>query len=129
MAIRLGTLRQVGIAVHNMERAISFYKDKLGRPLIAAPGQLAFFDLDGVRLFLEQGDVVGGSVMYLAVSDIRFARAELEARGVEFVDEPHLIHRDVDGVYEPAGEEEWMTFFQDSEGNLLALSSREVPTE
>lgn len=128
MDSRWGMLRQVGIPVRNIERAISFYKDILGLRLIAAPGRLAFFDLGGVRLFLEQGNVVGGSVLYLAVSDIRLARAELEARGLQFLDEPHLIHHDVEGVFGPAGEEEWMTFFRDSEDNMLALSSRQAPT-
>ena len=125
MVTQLGALRQVGQPVANLDRAIAFYRDALGLPLIANPGPLAFFDLAGVRLFMEKGTAGTGSVLYLAVSDIHQARQELESRGVGFVDEPHVIHRDADGTFGPAGEEEWMTFFRDSEGNLLALSSRE----
>ena len=44
--------------------------------------------------------------------------AELKSRGVEFVDQPHLIHRHADGT------EEYMSFFKDPEGRLLALMSQ-----
>jgi len=44
---------------------------------------------------------------------------------VEFQDEPNVIFHDSDGTFGDAGVDEWMTFFRDSEGNLLALSSRE----
>jgi catechol 2,3-dioxygenase-like lactoylglutathione lyase family enzyme len=115
----------VGLPVENLDRAIGFYRDVLGLHLIANPGALAFFDLDGVRLLLEAGDKGTGSVLYLVVPDIKAARAELQSRGVIFLDEPHIIYRDVEGTFGPAGEDEWMTFFHDSEGNLLALSSRE----
>lgn len=64
-------------------------------------------------------------MLYLSVDDIQAARAALEERGVAFEDEPHVIFRDEDGTFGEAGRDEWMTFFRDSEGNLLALSSRE----
>ena len=35
------------------------------------------------------------------------------------VGQPHVIHRD-----EAAGTEEWMTFFEDPDGNTMALMSR-----
>jgi methylmalonyl-CoA/ethylmalonyl-CoA epimerase len=37
--------------------------------------------------------------------------------------EPHAIFKDEEGVFGPAGVEEWMAFFRDSEGNLLAFVS------
>jgi methylmalonyl-CoA/ethylmalonyl-CoA epimerase len=125
VTLRLGPLRQVGLPVENLDRAIGFYQDVLGLRLIARPGALAFFDLDGVRLILEEGDTGKGSVLYLVVPDINAARAELQTRGVIFLDEAHIIYRDVEGTFGPAGQDEWMTFFHDSESNLLALSSRE----
>ncbi len=112
----------------DIDRAIDFYRDVLGLPLLARFGNIAFFDLEGIRLFLEQGDdEPRGSVLYLAVPDVREARRELEARGVSFEDEPHVIFTDSEGIFGSPGDEEWMTFFRDSEGNLLALSSREEP--
>jgi len=48
----------------------------------------------------------------------------LLAAGVAFNDEPHLIHLDTDGTFGNAGEEEWMAFFNDPSGNLLAIAAR-----
>lgn len=124
----LGPLRQVSLLVADFQRAVAFYRDTLGLPLLATFGSLAFFDLAGTRLLLEarEGEQVGGScVLYLAVPDIHGAHQELAARGVPFEDEPHLVHRDETGTFGAAGEEEWMSFFRDTEGNLLALSSQE----
>jgi methylmalonyl-CoA/ethylmalonyl-CoA epimerase len=38
-----------------------------------------------------------------------------------------LIHTDDDGAFGPAGAEEWMGFFRDSEGNLVGVASRHAP--
>ena len=40
---------------------------------------------------------------------------------------PHGGFRDTEGVFGEAGEDEWMTFFRDQDGSLLALSSRARP--
>jgi predicted enzyme related to lactoylglutathione lyase len=98
----------------------------VGLPLTARYGDLAFFDLNGLRLLVERAPAgTGASVLYFAVDDVRAARAALEEHGVAFEDEPHVIFHDEDGAFGEAGRDEWMTFFRDSEGNLLALSSRE----
>jgi methylmalonyl-CoA/ethylmalonyl-CoA epimerase len=106
--------------VHDVERAVRFYRDALGLPfLFEAPPRLAFFDCEGVRLMLstpEPGFDHPGSVLYFAVDDIGRSRDDLAARGVTFRTEPHKIatlpDRDV-----------WLAEFQDSEGNTLALMS------
>lgn len=122
-------LRQVSLDVGDADAAVAFYTEGLGLPLLARFGPLVFLDLGGTRLLLETGQDVRreGSILYLTVDDIHAARAVLEERGVTFEDEPHAIHRDDDGTFGPAGEEEWMTFFRDPDGNLLALSSRRAP--
>jgi catechol 2,3-dioxygenase-like lactoylglutathione lyase family enzyme len=129
--IQLGPLRQIAQRATDVGRAVVFYRDVLGLPLLAMFGEsLAFFDLDGTRLMIESGGEGGeasGSVLYFAVPDIHAAHRELLARGVVFEDEPHAIHRDDAGTFGPAGEEEWMTFFRDPEGNLLSLASRQAP--
>jgi methylmalonyl-CoA/ethylmalonyl-CoA epimerase len=51
---------------------------------------------------------------------------EFRAEGVTIVTEPHMIHRDDEGVSGPPGWEEWMAFSRDSEGNLVGLASRHV---
>jgi methylmalonyl-CoA/ethylmalonyl-CoA epimerase len=129
MSSTWGTLRQVSQRVTDIDRAVAFYDEVLGLRLIARFGPLAFFDLNGVRLFLTtgEGEAHGPeSVLYLPVDDIREARRGLEAKGVQFVDEPHVLFTDAAGTFGAAGESEWMTFFNDSEGNLLALSSRQL---
>ena len=117
-------LGQIAINTKDVERAAAFYQDKLGLKLLfKAPPGLAFFDCGGVRLMLSRPEKPEfdhpNSVLYFAVPDIQAAYGKLKESGVRFEDEPHLIAR------MPA-HDLWMTFFRDSEGNLLALMS-EVP--
>ncbi len=82
-------------------------------------GDLAFFDCGGTRLFLSQdGNAEAESILYFRVPDIRAAHAELAARGIEFINAPHMIHRHDDGT------EEWMAFFKDNEGRPLGIMSQ-----
>jgi methylmalonyl-CoA/ethylmalonyl-CoA epimerase len=68
-----------------------------------------------------EGRAFGGeSAIYYRVDEIGEAVRTLEARGVTFDDQPHVVHRD------PAYDL-WMAFFRDPDGNILALMS-EVPT-
>lgn len=114
------------MSVADVDAAVAFYRDVLGLPLIAQFGTLAFFDLGGVRLSISrpEGVASGNSVLYFSVDDVNGTRGVLQSRGVEFIDEPHLIFRDHDGTFGEPGHEEWMTFFRDPEGNVLALSAR-----
>jgi catechol 2,3-dioxygenase-like lactoylglutathione lyase family enzyme len=64
------------------------------------------------------------STVYFRVEDIDAAHRGLIAAGVTFDDAPHLIHRDADGTFGTAGEEEWMAFFNDPSGNVLAIAAR-----
>lgn len=125
-------LRQVALPVSDVDEAVAFYRDVLGLRHIATFGGLAFFDVGGVRLLLELAEdpePVDEHVLYLAVDDIHAAHAELQGRGTTFVDDPHVIFTDEQGTFGTAGEAEWMTFFRDPDGNLLALSSREQAAE
>jgi methylmalonyl-CoA/ethylmalonyl-CoA epimerase len=119
-------LHQVAQHVDDLERAIAFYRDTLGLPLIATfdPPGLAFFELGETRLLLEAG--APSALLYLRVTDIDRRYAELRGADVTFEGEPHLIHRDDDGRFGPSGNEEWMAFFRDSEQNLLGLVERRL---
>ena len=116
----LSRIHQISMRVHDVDRAVRFYRDALGVPfLFAAPPRLAFFDCGGVRLMLstpEPGFDHPGSVVYFAVDDIGEAHASLTARGVTFSGEPHKIATLAD-------REVWLADFQDTEGNTLALMS------
>jgi methylmalonyl-CoA/ethylmalonyl-CoA epimerase len=111
-------LGQIAINVHDLARATAFYRDKLGLPLLFTAGSLAFFDCGGVRLMLERPEKPEfdhpSSILYFAVPDIKAAHQRMRGAGVAFEDAPHLVARMPD-------HELWMTFFRDSEGNLLAL--------
>ena len=114
----------VGIPVADQDRALAFYRDRLGfkvhtdQPMgprkrwieLRIPGAET-----GVVLFTPDGheDRVGtffnGS---FACDDVRKAYADLTAKGVEFTGEPK--------------EEPWGTYaiFKDSEGNSFVLGSK-----
>jgi len=111
-------LGQISIRVHDLARATLFYREKLGLPfLFEAPG-LAFFQAGEVRLMLSKAEKPEfdhpGSILYYKVSDVPAVFAGLKGRGVDFIDEPHVVHRAP--TYEL-----WMTFFRDSEGNHAGL--------
>lgn len=117
--LTLGPIGQLSRSVKDIEQAQAWYGGVLGLPHLYTFGNLAFFDCGGTRLFLSETDKPGPeSVIYLRVDDIESAHKALQARGVEFVSPPHMIHRHVDGT------EEWMAFFNDPEGRPLALMAQ-----
>ena len=120
-------LHQIAQRAEDLDRAVGFYRDTLGAPFIARfdPPGLAFFDLGSTRLILNRG--APSALLYLEVEDVEAGSRSLAGRGVELVDEPHRIHTDEEGLFGPAGAEEWMVFFRDSERNMLALVERRLP--
>jgi predicted enzyme related to lactoylglutathione lyase len=113
----------VGIPVRDQDRALAFYRDKLGfRVHTDQPfGEQRWIELripgaeTGVVLFTPQGqaDRVGtffnGS---FACDDVRKTYDEMKGRGVEFDGEPRQEH--------------WGTYavFKDSEGNSIVMGSK-----
>lgn len=126
-ALELGAIGQIARAVNDIGRAEGWYRDVLGLRHLFTAGPLAFFDCDGTRLMLEDrsilksDDLRNDSVLYFRVTDIQAAHGELQRRGVEFLGAPHMIYRHPDGV------EEWMAFFRDCDGGLLAIMAQVRP--
>jgi len=119
--MNLAHIEQIAIPVRELPRATAFYRDILGMKLLfEVPPTLAFFDCDGIRLALStSSDPMydpPGSIVYYRVVDIEAAHLELEGRGVEFLRGPHKIA-------ELGDVEIWMAFFEDTEGNTLAITS------
>jgi methylmalonyl-CoA/ethylmalonyl-CoA epimerase len=117
--LSISRVSQIQIRAHDVERAAAFYENVLGlRLLFKAPPGLAFFDCGGLRLMIDHPEKPefdhASSVLYFVVPDIQMAHAAMKDRGVKFEDDPHMIARMPD-------HDLWMTFFRDSEGNLLAL--------
>jgi methylmalonyl-CoA/ethylmalonyl-CoA epimerase len=124
-------LHQVALTTRDINRSSRFYRETLGLKQIAVldPPGLAFFDVDGVRLSMMQNLTAepSSSVIYFRVADIDAAVAVLKQRAVDLEQEPELVFRDSQGQFGEAGEEEWMAFFRDPDGNLLALTCRKRP--
>ena len=115
----LKTLGQIHVSVSDIDRAVSFYRDTLGVPfLFQVPGQpMAFFDLDGVRLYLgepEDEAYRSRGMLYFRVDDLDEAVEALRGRGVPIVSEAHLIAKMDD-------HDLWMAFGRDPDGNNIGL--------
>lgn len=120
----LDHIGQIAVNAKDLERAVRFYRDTLGmRFLFQAPPGMAFFDLSGIRLLVGVASAPEydhpASVIYYRVEDIEGAHRTLTGRGVTFTQKPHFVAK-----LERA--DLWLAFFNDSEGNVLALMS-EVP--
>jgi catechol 2,3-dioxygenase-like lactoylglutathione lyase family enzyme len=109
----------VDIPSRDIERSIAFYRDVLGLP--QNPRVPTEFETENVTLAIwkpeDQGVEFSSGASHgiaLRVADVAAARAELEAKGVEFVGE-----RD-SGVCN-------MAFFSDPDRNSLILHRRYAP--
>src|SRR4051812_40862086 len=94
----LGPIGQIAMTVADVARSVAFYRDTVGlRFLFSAGPTLAFFDCGSMRLMLSapEGDFTAGSstVLYFRTPDIEATYGQLGARGVSFVDKPHLVAR------------------------------------
>jgi len=121
MTAGITRLGQIQLRAHDVDRAAKFYSEVLGLKLLfMAPPNLAFLDCFGVRLMIDKPEKPEfdhpGSILYFAVPDIQAAHAKMKEAGTHFEDEPHLIARMPD-------HDLWMTFFRDTEGNLMGLMS------
>jgi methylmalonyl-CoA/ethylmalonyl-CoA epimerase len=116
----LGAIGQIAINVHDLPRAVQFYRDVLGLRLLFEVPTLAFFDAGGVRLMLGVAEDPKfdhpASILYYRVGDLHAATARLKGKGVGMQSEPHLIAKLPD-------HELWMAFLEDSEGNTVGLMS------
>ena len=120
--VTIGNVGQISRRVRDIAAARKWYGETLGLAHLYSFGDLAFFDCGGTRLFLSQDEEAAAeSILYFRVPDIRAAHADLSARGVEFTNAPHMIHRHDDGT------EEWMAFFKDNDGRPLGIMAQVRP--
>jgi predicted enzyme related to lactoylglutathione lyase len=117
--VNLSEIGQIAIPVHDVPKAVAFYRDQLGMKLLfEAPPKLAFFQNGSVRLMLSVPEAPEfdhrSSIIYYKVDDIQGSFETLKSRGVTFTDEPHMIAKMPD--YEL-----WMAFFKDADDNVLAI--------
>lgn len=122
--VGLGAIAQIAVRVRDVPQATAFYRDKLGIPfLFEAPG-LAFFRCGEIMLMLSNPSSAEfdhpSAILYFQVEEISATYQALTGRGVEFIDAPHVVHRD-------ASMELWMAFFRDLDGNILAIRMVKQP--
>ena len=115
--------RQIAVPAKDIQRATAFYKAFLNSEPLAVfdPPGFAFFDMDGVRLFLDVNALPG--YIYIEVESVREKVEELKAQGIKITTEPHVVFPDPAGIFDEPGDE-WLAFFEDSEGNQIGLMSR-----
>ncbi|MGB9068473.1 MAG: VOC family protein [Candidatus Acidiferrales bacterium] len=122
-AVGITRLGQIAVAVHNVERATAFYRDVLGLRYLFGAGQLSFFDCGGIRIMLDRPENKEfdhpSSILYFSVPDIQAAHQRLLDAGVAIVAPPKIIVAMPD-------HDLWMSFFRDTEANVMSLMS-EVP--
>jgi predicted enzyme related to lactoylglutathione lyase len=115
----VGPVGQIHISVTDLDRAVEFYRDVLGIPMLfRVPGRpMAFFQSGDIRLYLgipETPAYRSQVMIYFTVDDIDAEYDRLTAAGAAMAEKPHVVHRD--------GEIElWMASFTDPEGQNLAL--------
>lgn len=120
----LSQLGQIALTVGDLERAVEFYRDKLGLSFLFQFPGLAFFDCAGIRLMLslpeKDSPIASGSVLYFKVDDLTLAHETLTSRGVTFESSPHLIAKMPD-------HDLWMAFFRDPDGHPIGLMCEVQP--
>lgn len=119
--VNLSEIGQIAVSVHDVPKAVAFYRDQLGMQLLfEMPPKMAFFQNGSVRLMLSVPESEEfdhrSSIIYYKVDDIQASFATLKERGVTFTDDPHMIAKMPD-------HELWMAFFKDVDDNVLAIMS------
>jgi len=118
----LGPIMQILVPVTDLDRAVAFYENVLELPMLFRfPGN-AFFDADGVRLYLAkatEADFDGRASIYFRVPDVTATLARLEAAGAKVRERPEI-------VFEAGEYDLWLAFVQDPDGNNIGLM-REAP--
>lgn len=119
--VKLDSIGQIHISVHDLARMVAFYRDVLGMNLLfEVPGQsMAFFDCGGIRLYFgtpESEEFRSNPLIYYSVPSLPKAHEALSGRGVVFKSEPHIVHRTDDM-------ELWMAELRDPEDNPVVLMS------
>ena len=104
------------LGVRNLGNAVAFYRDRLGMALKGQTEAFAFLDAGPVTLALSEGlakaspQVAGATELVLNVEHVRESYKELQARGVDFLNEPRVVTGTSFAVN-----------FKDPDGHLLSL--------
>jgi methylmalonyl-CoA/ethylmalonyl-CoA epimerase len=118
-SVHLEGIGQIAISVADLERSKDFYGNKLGLAHLFDAGVMSFYRCGQVRLLIGFSDkpvATGGMILYFRVANIDEVCSVLGARGVEFVQGPHLVAKMTD-------HDLWMAFLHDPDRHLIGLMS------
>jgi catechol 2,3-dioxygenase-like lactoylglutathione lyase family enzyme len=118
----LGPIMQILVPVTDVDRSADFYEHVLGVPLLFKYPDAAFFDADGVRLYLAKPtdpQFDGTATIYVRVDDVSATFERLRDAGATVRSSPVVAHRDE--AYDL-----WLAFVRDPDGNNIGLM-REAP--
>ncbi len=83
--VELSNVEQIAIIVHDVDRAVRFYRDILGLPFLFQVPNMAFFQCGEVRLMLGIPSAPEfdhpSSIIYYHVADIEATHQALVSRG------------------------------------------------
>lgn len=113
---RLSKASIVILAVTDLNRAVEFYRDRLGLKLASTNEEFAFFDAGGFTIALRGGrpkadaaDLTSVEIAF-EVEHVKAAHQALRTLGVEFKREPRIITGTT-----------WATDFRDPDGHVLSI--------
>ena len=113
-------LAQVALRVSDLDRAKSFYGERLGLPhLFDAEPRLAFFQAGASRLMLSEAPDAAGpemTILYYGVEDVAAAHGALVGTGGPRDQAPRIITT-------LEGRDVWLAFVEDGVGNVVGLIS------
>jgi catechol 2,3-dioxygenase-like lactoylglutathione lyase family enzyme/DNA-binding CsgD family transcriptional regulator len=114
-------LGQVALKVSNLERAIDWYANILGLPLVMEFEGMAFLQAGETRLYVSIGDPGQNALLYFCTPNLHAMVNRLMSAGAPLVAAPHRIHVHSDG------REEWMAFVKDPDGTVFGLMAIAQP--
>jgi methylmalonyl-CoA/ethylmalonyl-CoA epimerase len=115
--VYLGEIGQIAVTVSDLARAKDFYQNVLGFKFLFNAGPMSFFQCGKIRFAVGTSDKPvspSGTILYFRVADIEETYARLAAKGVEFIQTPHLVAKMPD-------HDLWLAFLNDPDKNPIGL--------
>jgi len=112
----LPPVSMIMLGVRDLDKSVSFYRDRLGIDVRQRIPGFAFLDSGALTIVLSEplaknvSPLAGATEVIFSVNDVRASYEALKNQGVEFSQEP----RNVSGPM-------WAANFRDPDGHLLTL--------
>jgi predicted enzyme related to lactoylglutathione lyase len=116
-----GGIMQIAITVSDLDRSVTFYRDRLNMTFLFNAGTMAFLQCGETRVLLgtpEPGKAIsnGGTILYLKAEELSADYQRLVDAGVPTVQAPQRIAKMAD-------HDLWLAIVSDPDGNPVGLMS------